>query len=98
MDDASFQELLASVREAGAILRGRKKAAKSTVVEEPEAKTIRETANLTQAQAQFARLLGVPVRTLQNWQQHRTRPTGPARALLRAVAKDPQTAIRLLAP
>ena len=95
MDDASFQELLASVREAGAILRGKKKAARKTVIGEPETKSIRETANLTQAQ--FAQLLGVPVRTLQNWEQHRTRPTGPARALLRAVAKDPETAIRLLA-
>ena len=95
MDDVSFQELLASVREAGAILRGKKKAARTTVFEEPETRTIRESANLTQAQ--FARLLGVPVKTLQNWEQRRTRPTGPARALLRAVAKDPETAIRLLA-
>lgn len=95
MDDASFQELLASVREAGAILRGKKKSARRTVVEEPQAKSIRETTNLTQAQ--FARVLGVPVRTLQNWEQHRTRPTGPARALLKAVARDPETAIRLLA-
>ncbi len=95
MDDVSFQELLASVREAGAILRGKKEAARRTVIEEPETRTIRETANLTQVQ--FARLLGVPVKTLQNWEQHRTRPSGPARALLRAVAKDPETAIRLLA-
>ena len=95
MDDVSFQELLASVREAGAILRGKKGTARRTVIEEPETRTIRETANLTQAQ--FARLLGVPVKTLQNWEQHRTRPSGPARALLRAVAKDPETAIRLLA-
>ncbi len=95
MDDDSFQELLASVREAGAILRGKKKAARKTVIEEPETRTIREAANLTQAQ--FAQLLGVPVKTLQNWEQHRTRPTGPARALLRAVAKDPETAIHLLA-
>ena len=95
MNDAMFQELLASVREAGAILRGKKKAARKTVIKEPETRTIRETANLTQAQ--FAQLLGVPVKTLQNWEQHRTRPSGPARALLRAVAKDPETAIRLLA-
>lgn len=95
MDDVSFQELLASVREAGAILRGKKKAARKTVIDEPETRAIREAANLTQAQ--FARLLGVPVKTLQNWEQHRTRPTGPARALLRAVAKDPATAIQLLA-
>ena len=32
MDDASFQKLLASVREAGAILRGKKKAARKTVI------------------------------------------------------------------
>lgn len=95
MDELSFQELLASVREAGAILRGKKKAARKTVIEEPEARIIREAANLTQAQ--FAQLLGVPLKTLQNWEQHRTRPTGPARALLRAVSKDPATAIQLLA-
>ena len=95
MDDVSFQELLASVREAGAILRGKKKGARKTVIAEPETRAIREAANLTQAQ--FAQLLGVPVKTLQNWEQRRTRPTGPARALLRAVAKDPETAIHLLA-
>ena len=95
MNEVKFQELLASVREAGAILRSKKKAARKIVIEEPETRAIREAANLTQEQ--FARLLGVPVKTLQNWEQHRTRPTGPARALLRAVAKDPETAIQLLA-
>ena len=75
---AKFQELLASVREAGAIVRGKKKGARKTVVEEPDARSIRESANLTQTQ--FTQLLGVPVKTLQNWEQHRTRPTGPAQA------------------
>jgi len=96
MDDTTFQELLAGVREAGAIMRGEAQAARVTVIDEPEAKEIREATKLTQGE--FARLIGVPVKTLQNWEQHRTRPTGPARALLRAVAKDPETAIRLLAP
>jgi putative transcriptional regulator len=95
MDETIFQDLLAGIREAGAIKRGEKKPFRVTVIEEPEAKAIREATKLTQGE--FARLIGVPVKTLQNWEQHRTRPTGPARALLRAVAKDPETAIRLLA-
>jgi putative transcriptional regulator len=36
------------------------------------------------------------VRTLQNWEQHRTRPTGPARALLKIVASNPKSAIEAL--
>lgn len=95
MDETTFQDLLAGVREADAIRRGEMKPARTTVIEEPEAKAIREATQLTQGE--FARLIGVPVKTLQNWEQHRTRPTGPARALLRALAKDPETAIRLLA-
>lgn len=95
MDKAVFKELLASVREAGAILRGRRKPARTMVVEVPSAKEIRMATHLTQAE--FAQLIGVPIKTLQNWEQERTRPTGPARALLRALAKDPKTAVRLLA-
>jgi putative transcriptional regulator len=41
-------------------------------------------------------LIGVSVRTLQNWEQHRTRPTGPARALLKIVASNPKSAIEAL--
>lgn len=95
MDEALFQQLLASVREAGAIQRGETPAARSNRLADPEVKAIRESVKLSQAE--FACLLGVPVKTLQNWEQHRTRPTGPARALLRVVAKDPVTAIQLLA-
>ena len=41
------------------------------------------------SQAQFAKLIGVNLRTLQNWEQHRTRPTGPARALLHETSATP---------
>lgn len=43
-----------------------------------------------------AKLIGVNLRTLQNWEQHRTRPAGPARALLRIVASNPKSAIEAL--
>lgn len=41
------------------------------------------------SQTQFARLLGVSVRTLQQWEQGRRHPTGPARRLLAIAEKRP---------
>jgi putative transcriptional regulator len=38
-----------------------------------------------QTQAEFAAMLGISVRTLQDWEQGRRSPNGPAVALLRAV-------------
>ena len=54
----------------------------------PDVCVIREAARVSQSQ--FAKLIGVNLRTLQNWEQHRTRPTGPARALLKIVASNSQ--------
>lgn len=45
---------------------------------------------ITCSQAQFAKLIGVSLRTLQEWEQGRKRPSGPAAALLRLVARDPE--------
>jgi putative transcriptional regulator len=42
------------------------------------------------SQSEFARLLGVSVRTLQEWEQGRRVPSGPARALLAIVHKNPR--------
>lgn len=42
------------------------------------------------SQAQFAKLIGVSLRTLREWEQGRKRPSGPASALLRIVARDPR--------
>lgn len=60
-----------------------------TELDEPDVRAIRKAANISQSQ--FAKLIGVNVRTLQNWEQRRTRPTGPARALLKIVASDPKS-------
>jgi putative transcriptional regulator len=54
----------------------------------PDVRNIREAAQISQSK--FAKLIGVNLRTLQNWEQKRTRPTGPARALLKIVASDPK--------
>jgi putative transcriptional regulator len=48
------------------------------------------------SQADFARMLCVSIRTVQNWEQGRRSPTGPAAALLRIMEKEPHAAIRAL--
>jgi putative transcriptional regulator len=48
-------------------------------------------------QEQFAEALGISVRTLQNWEQDRVTPDGPALALLRIAARDPSIIRRNLA-
>lgn len=53
-----------------------------------DVKAIRNCFDATQVQ--FARLIGISVETLRNWEKGRRRPHGPARALLRAVAADPE--------
>jgi putative transcriptional regulator len=95
MDKRHFDRLVKGVREmkrhmAGKPVRG----ARATALAEPDVRAIREAAKISQAQ--FARLIGVNLRTLQNWEQRRTRPTGPARALLKIVASDPKSAIEAL--
>jgi putative transcriptional regulator len=48
------------------------------------------------SQAKFAELLSIEVATLRNWEQGRREPTGPARALLRAIRNDPYAVIKAL--
>ena len=48
----------------------------------------RQRVGLTQAE--FAKLLGVSVRTLQDWEQGRREPSGAAKTLLRIAAMNPE--------
>jgi putative transcriptional regulator len=94
MKDSKFNELLDSVKEMDQIRRGKKKASRRFVFKEPEVKAIREQTGLSQMQ--FSRLIGVSKRTLENWEQGRRHPTGPARALLKIVESDPKAAMEAL--
>ena len=75
-----FDELLTSVQEMDAIVKGQKKATRSFDFPEPEVKAIRE--RLGVSQDKFAVILGVSKRTVENWEQGRRHPTGAARSLL----------------
>ena len=91
MRDKLFAELIASVREGGAILRGDQPASRIFTIRPPEIKDIRDGFGLTQEQ--FAALLGISVRTLRNWEQGRRVPDGPARVLLQVAAKHPEAVL-----
>ncbi len=47
------------------------------------------------SQAQFAKLLGVSVRTLQGWEQGRKRPSGAARTLLAIARRNPRALLEV---
>jgi putative transcriptional regulator len=95
MDDKIFADLMQSVRDMGKHMRGEKvSGVKIHRVEAPDVKALRESAAISQAE--FARLIGVSCRTLENWEQKRTVPSGPARALLKIVSVNPKAAIRAL--
>ena len=63
------------------------KAGQGTVVY-PPALAARQRTGLSQAR--FAELLGVSVRTLQEWEQGRRRPSGAARTLFRVAERHPE--------
>lgn len=76
------EEILESVR---AIQRGE---GRRLEVAEPDPKAVREKVGLSQSA--FAALIGVSARTLQDWEQGRRKPTGPARSLLRIADRHPE--------
>ena len=94
MDKALFESLKQGLKEAAAIRRGKLAPGRVTEISAPDAKSIRAKIGLSQTE--FARLIGVKVATLRNWEQHRRQPTGAAAALLTIVEKEPDAALRAL--
>ena len=95
MDKKHFDNLVKSVKEMKRHMAGKRvRGARTTRVVVADVQAIRKSVNVSQAQ--FAKLIGVNLRTLQNWEQGRTRPTGPALALLKIVASNPRSAIEAL--
>lgn len=86
-----FEELLESVRQGGEILRGEREPSREFGAKEPDARRIRRSYGLSQER--FAKLMGISVATLRNWEQGRRSPEGPARVLLRVAAKHPEAVL-----
>ena len=94
MEKTLFDDLVQSLKEAKDISNGRVHASRRFEVASPDVKTVREQIGLSQSE--FAGLMRVSIKTLQNWEQNRRHPTGPAAALLKIVGTAPDLALRTL--
>ena len=94
MNKKIFEKLVKSVKQAGRIKRGELRPSRTFRFEAEDVKSIRS--RLGKSQAEFALMISVSVSTLQNWEQGRRQPDGPARALLRVAAKNPEAVAEAL--
>ncbi|NLY56947.1 MAG: helix-turn-helix domain-containing protein [Gammaproteobacteria bacterium] len=90
-----FDDLLESVQQMDEIQRGERQSSREFFVDALKVREIRQRTGLSQAK--FAAVIDVQLATLRNWEQGRREPTGPAKALLRAIHNDPEHVLRALA-
>jgi putative transcriptional regulator len=95
-----FDQLVQSVSEMKAIQAGTQKPARATRSDDLFRSGTIDVAALRArfhlSQAKFAALLGISVDTLQNWEQGRRQPEGPARVLLRVAAAHPEALLSVM--
>ena len=89
-----FEELKQSLREAGKIKRGEMKPSRVFRID-PQNDIVKVRGKLGLSQSRFATVLGISADTLQNWEQGRRSPTGPAKVLLRIAAKHPEVLLEV---
>lgn len=94
MEKDTFDELIGSLKEGVDIVKGEKKPSRTFSYQPVQIKSIREKTGTSQET--FAALINISAKTLKNWEQGQRTPTGPARALLKLVEKDPKGIIKLL--
>lgn len=90
-----FEELMKSVQQMDDITQGKRQPSRMFEIDALQVRSIRKSTGLSQAR--FAEMIDVQVATLRNWEQGRREPTGPAKALLRAIRNDPDHVLKALA-
>ena len=88
------QEILDGIQEIKAYKAGMVTLRRRTLTAPAPPQAIR--AQLSLSQAAFAGLMGVSVRTVQDWEQGRREPSGPAKALLRIAEQHPEVFAQLV--
>lgn len=86
-------EILEGIREIKAHKAG-KKTLRTHILKEPASPQVIR-ARLKLSQSAFAGLMGVSLRTVQDWEQGRRKPSGPAIALLRIAEQKPEVFVEL---
>jgi putative transcriptional regulator len=84
-----FKKMMEGLKQGAEYLKGVAEPSRvfKVTAQVPDVKAIRSNLNLTQPE--FAKMLGISARTLQNWEQNRRTPVGPARILLEIAAAYP---------
>ena len=95
MKKTLFAELGESMMQMNEIVRGERAPSREFHVDAIAIKALRSKIGLSQPK--FAALLQVNVGTLRNWEQGLREPTGPAKALLMAISRDPTHVLKALA-
>jgi putative transcriptional regulator len=93
MSDDMFKALQDSIHEAGAILKGERKASKVTVLEPSDVTKVRHDLGLSRSE--FSKVLGVSERTIEGWEQKRRKPRGAAEVLLKVAKQHPEILLEL---
>ncbi|MCU0665680.1 MAG: helix-turn-helix domain-containing protein [Candidatus Omnitrophica bacterium] len=94
MKNKDFSDLLKSIDQARKIHAGKMKPGRVSEFHPIIVTNIRK--RLRVSQVKFAHIIGVSVDTLQNWEQGRRRPEGPALALLKVAEANPGAVMRAL--
>ena len=91
---AKKRSLFEEIREGLVAYRDRPETLPRREISAPDVKAVREQFGLSQSQ--MAAFLNVSKRTLENWEQGRRGPTGPAQTLLRIMEREPRAVRRAL--
>ena len=94
MEEKNFERLLESLSQAVQIKNGEIEPSRTFKFNALDVKKLR--ANLKKSQSEFAKMIGISITTLRNWEQGRRKPVGPAQALLRVVQANPQAVLEAL--
>jgi len=87
-------EILQGIREIKAYKAGKLELVARELTEPSTPREIRKQLNLSQAA--FAGLMGVSLRTVQDWEQGKRKPSGPAKSLLRIAEQHPEVFIKVV--
>ncbi len=94
MKNNDFKDLLASIGQAKGIHAGKIRPGRVFRFQPVRVANIRRKLGISQSE--FASIIGVSIDTLQNWEQGRRKPEGPALALLKVAEKSPDAIMNAL--
>ncbi len=94
MNQKDFNNLAKSIKQAGKIRRATLRPGRVHSITPADVRSIRN--KLGKSQSEFALMIGVSVATLQNWEQGRRKPEGPAQALLKIAERNPRAVAEAL--